>query len=501
MQRKRHAILITLLGSLVYLLFFLTSNRLWLRVDLTRHKSYTISAGTRRIVEDLKAPLSITYYVSDSLVRLHPMPGEIADLLAEYASYSGRTIRVSTMDPSKSLDASAIEALGLVPKQIQVTERDQVRVASVYSGIVVQYLERTETIPFVFSLDSLEYDLTSRISAISSKQPKAVAVLVAQEGKTWDADYRHAQQALSASGYAAIPLHPGEPLSQDISTLIVFGGATLDSSALIPIENFIASGHSVFFAVDGVAVSTQGELSAKPVGDAALFSLLGSYGVTVMADLLLDTSSPGLPVPSTSASGETRVTKVQYPLWITIQEGGVSQESPITARFPGLDLYWASPLSIKAIAGLNVQVLLSTTAQSWLMKEPFSIDPSSAPSFYNQVETTRRQRPVAVTVSGPHSSRLVVVGDSEFASDLIDLTGSVGNLEFFLACVEWLSADEDLLAIRGKAPQTATLDGIAEPDKKARVMDRAVILNLIVLPALVILFGLIRLRRRLRPRG
>nr|MCS5662580.1 hypothetical protein [Dehalococcoidia bacterium] len=53
-------------------------------------------------------------------------------------------------------------------------------------------------------------------------------------------------------------------------------------------------------------------------------------------------------------------------------------------------------------------------------------------------------------------TRLVVVGDSDFASDVY-VGQSPGNMDFFLNIVSWLAEEEDLISVRPKAPENRSL--------------------------------------------
>jgi ABC-type uncharacterized transport system involved in gliding motility auxiliary subunit len=162
-MNKNQARVISLLSVAIFLFAFLISGRLFFRLDLTKNKAYTISEVSRNLYKEISNQVRITYFVSDKLKQAHPMPGEIADLLREYAANSRGKIRFFQKDPAKAGLLQAVEDLGIEPQQIQLAEQTEITVATVYSGILIEYLDRESVIPVVFSLDTLEYDLSSRI--------------------------------------------------------------------------------------------------------------------------------------------------------------------------------------------------------------------------------------------------------------------------------------------------------------------------------------------------
>jgi ABC-type uncharacterized transport system involved in gliding motility auxiliary subunit len=149
------------------------------------------------------------------------------------------------------------------------------------------------------------------------------------------------------------------------------------------------------------------------------------------------------------------------------------------------------------------------------MKEPFVIDPFRLPGSGVQGQ---RQLVLAYALTGRFPSRfpaesgtasrslpthLVVVGDVDFASDLMMFSDSLYNVFFIQNALLWLSGQEDLLSIKTKAAAEGRLDRIADPAARSRLMLAAEAVNVGVVPALVLLFGVLRLlgRREREPRG
>ena len=176
---KNQARLLTLLALAAFVLAFLISNRVFFRIDMTRDRAYTISEASRNLHREISDVVTITYFVSDRLSYAHPLPGEIADLIREYASHSRGRIRFIQRDPSRAEITREVEALGIIPQRIQVVERNETTVATVYSGILIEYLDRESVMPVVFSLETLEYDLSSRIRSLVRNTERVLGVIVA----------------------------------------------------------------------------------------------------------------------------------------------------------------------------------------------------------------------------------------------------------------------------------------------------------------------------------
>ena len=63
---------------------------------------------------------------------------------------------------------------------------------------------------------------------------------------------------------------------------------------------------------------------------------------------------------------------------------------------------------------------------------------------------------MAVEKDDSVKTRLVVVGDSDFASDVY-VGQAPGNMDFFLNIVSWLAEEEDLISVRPKEPENRSL--------------------------------------------
>src|SRR6185503_7236774 len=87
-------------------------------------------------------------------------------------------------------------------------------------------------------------------------------------------------------------------------------------------------------------------------------------------------------------------------------------------------------------------------------------------------------------------TRLAVVGDSDFGSN--GYAGNLGNADFFLNTVNWLSAQESLIAIRPREPGDSRLT--ITPGQ----MNLVWWFSVAVVPLAVLGAGLVSWRRRRR---
>src|ERR1700681_4944575 len=79
-----------------------------IRADLTQGRIYTLSGGTKQVLDGLKEPVTLRYFYSRRLGATIPVYGTYADhvreMLEEYASVSHGKVRVEFYDPEPFSD-------------------------------------------------------------------------------------------------------------------------------------------------------------------------------------------------------------------------------------------------------------------------------------------------------------------------------------------------------------------------------------------------------------
>jgi gliding-associated putative ABC transporter substrate-binding component GldG len=523
---RKQAILLTALTTASLILALLISRKLWFRLDLTANRAFTISPVSRNLYAEISEQVRITYFISDKLRGIHPIPGEIEDLLREYAARSHGRITVSLKDPVKTNMTETVEQLGIKGQPLETVEQDQASVAMVYSGILIEYLDAVETLPLVFSLDTLEYDLTSRIRAMVRGSSREAGVLVGDADRQWEKDYGYLGQALVQAGYRVRPLNPGDEISPSLPVLIVLGGAAeLDEWALYRIDHYIQNGGKVLFALESVAVDSAYSLAAQPIANSALLDMVSFYGATLQPALVLDVSCQTIPIETRGRGGYAQYQLINYPFWVAALAQFAAPGHPVSSAFAGVDLFWASPLELNPPQGVEGTALFSTTPEAWLQTRNFSLDPNQSYYFVMEQAETTGPRDLAAALSGrfpawfagvpkpvregsdeelpdlpPHAeeSRLVVIGDTDIAtSAYIQAVRSQRNLDFLVKTLDWLGNDDDIIAIRNRESAAGRLDRIAEPVERAKRMALVRIINIAIVPALVIALGVfVNVRRR-----
>jgi ABC-type uncharacterized transport system involved in gliding motility auxiliary subunit len=522
---KRQTTIITALSIVAFFLAFMVCNRLWFRLDLTKSRAYTISKVSRNLHTEIPDYVNITYYLSNKLRSIIPAPGEIEDTLREYAAFSKGKIRVTVRDPLKANLATQVEELGLQPKQVQTVDKDQASLVTVYSGIVIEYLDKIEVLPWVISTETLEYDLTSRIRSMVNDTERVLGVIIGDSFRQWREDFGYLNNTLAESGYKVRLISPGDEIPDNLPAIFILGGVEdLDDWALYRIDRYIQLGGKALFAVKGVYIDTlRGSIEGRPQEDKGLLQMIASYGAIIRPELALDRNALTLQYQTRMQSGAIQFRIVRYPLWISVMQSNGNPQHPVSANFSGLDLYWPSPLELHPSDKVKADVLFTSTTEAWVMRGEFYTSPEMPYLLEKSAAETRGKKDLGAALSGEfpsffrgsqkpyregsdevlpdmppyaNQSRIIVVGDTDFATNMINATNARQNLDFLLRSADWLVSDEDIIKIRSKQPHVGRLDKIFDSGKRSSAMRFVQIVNIGIIPMLVIAGGFFLAARR-----
>jgi ABC-type uncharacterized transport system involved in gliding motility auxiliary subunit len=455
----------------------LVSSRYPLRADARSDKRFSVSEYTRSLLAGpggLSSSLRIDYYLSPELRSLYPQTRDIEDFLREYAGAAGQGRAALTVIDAGKADPELLFRAGVAGQEINLSRGNRLEYVMAYSGIVLEYLGAAEAIPFVLSADTLEYELDRRVLTLMEGKPPVVYV-TAGNGSEAASAYSYAIAWLESAGFspvviesAALEAVEGDLLSPEglASPLALLGTSALTRAEAAVIERFAASGGRVFAATSPNTVDLLSEWTVTPVKGDNFLPVLNAWGVEVSPDLVLDVSCFRLTLES--GEGEARrVEAKNYPLWVTLLPR-FTPPHPLTRAFSGMNLFWASPLSLYPDEDTEILPVFYTSGAAWLMQgepnreKPFVTNPFLTPATGAESGTQGQYTLAAAlegTLSGYYATdshtptRVVCVGDQYVVSDaMIEYTSAAQNLDFLVNAVIWLRGEDSLLALKARLP-------------------------------------------------
>jgi ABC-2 type transport system permease protein len=330
-----------------------------------------------------------------------------------------------------------------------------------------------------------------------------------------------------------VDLKSGKP-PIDVDVLLVLGPRALDEKAQFAFDQFLMLGGKAVVCLDRTEVDFQasryGGLRLKEV-EPGLDAVLEKYGVSVRKELVLDDQNYAYPLPVVREVQGFRIESIErvpYPWFLLARGDAIDRTNPITGKVAELALLWPSPIAIdpEKTKGLRVTTLVRSSDKAWTTADLRAADPklgADGGKGYVVPEKTAREA-VAVAIEGsltsafkdgkvptgtatpmggleptfqsPAGTRLVVVGDAEFASDLgaqVLGEGFSRSVQFVTNLCDWALADEDMIRMRARGTAERRLAALGR-DEKMKIE----VLNYIAPIGLVVLAGALRalLRRR-----
>jgi len=541
MQKKSlETLLYSTAGILVMLAIVVAINVITsvrpLRVDLTQEKAYTLSAGTKAVLQKLDTPITIHFYCTQSetatpeTVFLKSYAGKVADLLQEYKQVAGKNLIIQKFDPQPDSDAEDSAKLdGLEPKTLSDND-------DFYLGLSIGLADQRVAIPF---LDpdrerQLEYDLTRAISQVFMPEKPTVGVIsslpvfgapvnpmMAESGQptgppAWtlitelQQDYTLKQIDLTA-----------DKIDDDVKLLLLIHPKGISDQTQYAIDQFILRGGKVIALLDPLSVldsrqqqqqQQQQQMMDNPGGNSSstLDKLLPAWGLEfdtskVVADLNFKMQLNG---PDGQPS--------DAPAFLGLTTDGINHDDIATAPVDSVWLPLAGAFTGSPVAGLKETVLLHSSTQAELVDgmeasmggasimssfKPTGVSYDLAVRLTGKFKTafpdgkpadasaTNAPASTAGLKESTVESSVVLFADSDFAADDFSLRkeqspfGDMvsplnGNVSLLQNIVEQMTGDSNLIEIRSRATTLRPFTRIKKIEAAAEAQGEAKITEL-----------------------
>ncbi|MFO7870837.1 MAG: Gldg family protein [Kiritimatiellia bacterium] len=436
-----------LLGLVNYLVY----NYLPVRWELGRFNCYRLSSRTLKLLENLKAPVTVRSFVRSG----HKWHRFLKNLLDQYeyvseTSADGR-LAIERVDPDRDLARvkELKEEYGIEDPNVIVFE-SQGRTKLVDADRIMETTRRIN----VKSLESLleggeagmetefrfrgEQMISSAIQSVTRGEVPVVCFLTGH-GERNTGDYKR------DSGYSALAARMRRDNIRVKQLLAGRGGIPEDCSAVV-----VAGPDRRIPRVELDLLARYLERNGRmcflldPATTTGLEELLGEWGVEIRNEVAVD--------PTRTLTGRELLVKHYGNHEITKNLGNI-----VTAFYLPRTVGPAGEAEPGDAAAdrPSVTVLASATARGWAESNL-----RQSPAKFDAGEDRRGPVPIAVAVrKGAEdeaamelkTTRLVVIGDSLLVSNGA-LRRGLGGEDFFMSAINWLLEREELMAIAPKNP-------------------------------------------------
>jgi ABC-type uncharacterized transport system involved in gliding motility auxiliary subunit len=351
------------------------------QIDLTQGKIYTLSTGTKQVLDSLKEPVTLRLFYSRQLGSTVPTYGAYADhvreMLRDYASISNGKVKLEFYDPEPFSDTEdRAMAYGL-----QGVPLDQGG-SQIYFGLAGTNLEDDErTVPF-FQTERerfLEYDLTKLVYELSNPKRPVIGVM---SSLPLDGDPRQMMmtQGRGPGGqpYASSVLlrqtntvktvpTTAQVIDPDIQVLLVAEAQNLSPATLYAIDQFVMRGGKLMAMVDPwseAAAATPSQTGMPPEDTHSdLKQLFDAWGIQFDPTKVVGDLTGAWRVRSSAGD---RVGAVDYVAWFNIRDG-INHDDPATADLQQVTVASSGFLSKAPNAAIDFSPLLTTSGHSGLI--------------------------------------------------------------------------------------------------------------------------------------
>jgi len=375
------------------------------RADLTENNLYTLSQGTRNILENLEEPVNLRFFLSREVVTSVPAIASYAqrveDLLREYKRRADGRLKLEIVDPepfSEEEDLAQRHGLRSIPLSGGGDP--------LYFGLVgTNSVDGTEVVPF-FSPSReklLEYDLTRMVYQLDQTEPPVVGLVSSlnlkvpeQMGQRRRQSWLIVDQIEKLFTVQSIDVQSGE-IPNQVDILMVVHPRGLSDRMLYAIDQFVLDGGRALIFVDPyMEVEAQGRSATDSGSD--MEPLLAGWGLElvdgqVAADMQL--------AERVRYQHDQRQVVGEFPVWLNIQPDRFNAEDVVTADLGNVFLATPGVLEKKGgTAGLDFVPLIETSSRADTVEADLISQASTPAEIIEAYELGSRTLTLAARISG-----------------------------------------------------------------------------------------------------
>ena len=507
--------------------------------------------GSGELFENISHPLSFRGYISDDEKLpevLSSLRSELEAILSDWALRSGGALDIDIRDPDAQDGALASQIQGEFGFRPMVASLLDTNTFWFYmtlegDGRVIQV-----PLPEQYDKAGLERGMQAALKRFSRGFLKTVALHtpvstmamfgIPASGKRFD----QLRATLAEEHNLASASMRNGRVADDADLLLLVSPDKLNIKQLFAVDQFLMRGGTVIIATSPFDIEIQESLSARKI-ESALLTWLSHHGIVLEEQLVLDPQNASFPIPIERHVGgyvfrETRM--VSYPYFNDIRGAGIDQEGGLSTGIDQITMTWPSPIRLDEEKNRDRKItrLLQSSNQSWT-SDSMKIEPDyqlhgelgfpvadkrgaqllavavegrfdsyfkdkPSPLLTHRVISDDREEATAgnamepvitrVIDRSPESARIIVFASGSFLTDtMLDLAASgmgtryLKPVQLVENAIDWSLEDRGLLAIRGRAHFSRTLNPL---DRESQLFWEYLNYGLVLFGLLLI--GLIR---------
>lgn len=349
------------------------------RLDLTANRTFTVSDGTKALLEKIEEPLSLTFYFSRSVgggddptvLSLKNYATRVEEMLRQYTSIAGPSLSLSVIDPRPDTDDEAeARRAGLTPHPLATGDQ-------IFFGLAAAQGAEEDVISFMLPNreNFLEYDISRLIYNVQRFDKPRLGLISGLPLQAQPMQFPGQQPAPDQiviqewqNTYEIVGIEEtAETLPESIDVLAIVHPRNLSESLQYSIDQFLLSGRPVFLAVDPSSYYNRRMQQQQQNG-----MMFGGPQEGVSSDLprLLDawgiTFDPASVVGDLELASNVQTAQGIAPnaTWLSLREEQFNASSPPSSSLGSMLMLDAGTIEVAEDRGYDVTPLARTSSRS-----------------------------------------------------------------------------------------------------------------------------------------
>lgn len=345
-----------------------------IRADLTEHRLYTLSPGTRALLSGLHREVTLKLFFSRSAdgapIQFKEYGRRIIDLLKEYQSEGGGRVTLEVYDPQPDSDAEErAQRFGLTASRL---DPDGER-APVYLGLVALSGAKEAAIPFFSPADEpqLEFQITRLLHEVTTPQKPKIGLIspLPLMGRmttfmpmgSGEEPWIVVQELRAIAEVVDLPGRLSE-IPADIETVLVVHPRNIPDAALYALDQFVLRGGRLIAFLDPQCL-TELEMQSRQFRDpfaakSDLNRLTSAWGITMDTERVV--ADPKAATRVTMPDGSTD----RHRGWLSLRSDNFNREEVAVAALTSMQMPLAGWFRVEPKQGLTVTPLISASPES-----------------------------------------------------------------------------------------------------------------------------------------
>ncbi|MDM8557736.1 Gldg family protein [Candidatus Parabeggiatoa sp. HSG14] len=346
------------------------------RLDLTEGQLYTLSEGSKNILENLEEPITLRLFLSQKVAT--NLPGissytvRVRELLEEYQRAAGGKLKLMVIDPEPFSDEEdRAEGFGL--QGVPVDDSN----TTFYFGLAgTNSTDDEDTIPFFTPNreEFLEYDLTKLVYQLAYPEEKTVGIMstlplqgsekanpfAPQAEEPWMI-IDHIKQLVTVETVAT----DVEKIPDNINVLMIIHPKGFSDATLYAIDQFVLNGGRAIIFADPYSEVYQPPSDPKnPFAamqaprNSEMSKLFETWGIEIASDQVIGDLQVAQKVQVRKGS---KVSVINYPVWMDLDNPQYFNEDDIvTGKLGNIVLATPGAIEKKGDVGTEIVPLIET---------------------------------------------------------------------------------------------------------------------------------------------